>query len=467
MRPTCQRALVLFACAVAMAACQKPQETTSAAFRFVERVCEPAAQAQHVTCGTVDVPEDHAKPDGRKIALNVVVFHALEPGNVKAAQFDLEGGPGFAVTDSAGFYASDGEAYRQHRDVVLFDMRGTGASNPLRCTAIEQYQNAQPWAPLYPPELVAECARQLAATADVRRYTTAAASRDIDAVRQALGYEQIDLNALSYGTTLALRYVSDYPERVRTAVLTGTVPANKTPPAHHAAAAENGLRLLFDACAKDAACASSYPALASDLDHGMQRLAPDQRAVFMEKLRTLLYLPMTSRRVPAVVHSAATGDLGFLDSRSGAGRAFSDGVYLSITCSESLARIDVDEAIAAADATRFGSYRVKRQRDACAQWPLAPEDRDSFRIGTYPIPVLFLSGALDPVSPSAWAEEASGMFPDGRVVLVPQGAHVLEGLSGLDTCMDAIVLRFVAAKSVADLDVSCVENMQAPPFDLP
>ena len=42
-------------------------------------------------------------------------------------------------------------------------------------------------------------------------------------VREALGYEQLDLNAVSYGTTLALRYIADYPKRVRTAVLYGTV----------------------------------------------------------------------------------------------------------------------------------------------------------------------------------------------------------------------------------------------------
>ena len=218
--------------AIALTACASdPRRLASAAPAFSQRPCAAELPAKDVFCGTVSVPENYADAGGRKIALNVVVFPALVPGSEKAAQFDLEGGPGFAVTDSASFYASDGAAYRQSRDVVLFDMRGTGGSNPLRCSALEAHAKAQPSAPLYPPDLVAECARQLSAVADLRQYTTAAAARDVDAVRQALGYRRIDLNALSYGTTLALRYIADYPQRVRSAVLTGTAPADKTPPA--------------------------------------------------------------------------------------------------------------------------------------------------------------------------------------------------------------------------------------------
>ena len=87
---------------------------------FVPRPC--AFEATQVACGSVFVPEDHAAPQGRKIALNVIVFKALAPTPGDSAQFDLEGGPGFAVTDSAAFYAGDGEAYRRARDVVLVDM---------------------------------------------------------------------------------------------------------------------------------------------------------------------------------------------------------------------------------------------------------------------------------------------------------------------------------------------------------
>src|SRR4030095_6366188 len=108
--------------------------------------------------------------------------------------------------------------YRERRDIVLADMRGTGRSHALRCAGIEEREKRQPALPLYPRELGAECAKQLSAVSDPRQYTTGAAARDIDLIRRALGYEQLDLNAISYGTTLALRYIADYPKAVHAAV---------------------------------------------------------------------------------------------------------------------------------------------------------------------------------------------------------------------------------------------------------
>ena len=429
---------------------------------FLAHECPADLVAPKVRCGSVSVPENRADPAGRRIALNVVVFDALEPGASRSAQFDLEGGPGFAVTESAAFYASDGEAYRRRRAVVLADMRGTGGSGALRCRALEDYARADPGAPLYPVELVWKCRDALDGAADVRQYTTAAASEDIEAVREALGYERIDLNALSYGTTLALRYVADHPDRVRTAVLMGAVPAKAMPPAHHALAADDGLKRLIDSCAQDAACATQYPDLHSDIDRARSRLGPEEGAVFFERMRALLYLPATSRQVPALLHAAAAGRA--IPPASARQRVFADGLYLAITCSESLAVMNVADAIAEADATPFGSYRLARQRDACAQWPRAAPDPDLMREPSSDVPILLLSGALDPVAPTAWSVELAKAFPNGRLVVVPEGAHVMDGLDGLDTCLDGMILRFVDTRSAAAIDDTCVSRMRAGPF---
>ncbi|HYJ39889.1 MAG TPA: hypothetical protein VEW08_03805, partial [Steroidobacteraceae bacterium] len=179
----------LLALASSAALAAKPQ--------FEARDCSTDASAAGARCGVVYVPENHDKPRGRKIPIHVVVLPATGPHDGKRAQFDLEGGPGFAATDFLEFYAGEGAPYRQKRDIVLADMRGTGQSNPLRCPGLEK---RQPALPLYPPELVAECAKQLS----------------------------------SYGTTLALRYMADFPKAVHAAVLMGTVPASRMPPRYHA-----------------------------------------------------------------------------------------------------------------------------------------------------------------------------------------------------------------------------------------
>lgn len=455
-------AVVLCAMLQILSACRTPG-MRAVRPTFKDKPCD-ASLAAVATCGDVSVPEDYAKPDGRRIDLNVVVFRALTPGAGRAAQFDLEGGPGFAVTESAGFYATDGVAYRQSRDVVLADMRGTSGSHPLRCEAIERYAGSTPAGPLYPPDLVAACATTLSATSDLRQYATAAAARDIDAVREAFGYEQVDLNALSYGTTLALRYIDDYPQRVRTAVLTGTIAAERTPPRYHAIAGERGLHRLIASCRADAACATRFPDPAADLQRALARLDAPTRARFMEKIRASLYLPASARRVPSILHKAAAGDFAFLDAPASATRPFADGLYLSITCSESLARMDADRAIADADTTVFGAYRLRRQREACARWPTAPRDPRLFSAVRSDVPVLFLSGALDPVTPPEWTREVAARFAHGTHIVVPQGGHVLEGMSGMETCIDPMILRFVADRSAAHVDRSCIDAMSAGAF---
>jgi len=422
-----------------------------AAPAFEPRDCEPAAAAAGARCGLVYVPEDHARPRGRKIGLKVLVLPASgQPQNLRA-QYDLEGGPGFAATDFLEFYAGEGAPYRVSRDIVLADMRGTGGSNPLRCFGIEEYEKRQPLGPLYPPELVAECAAQSSVASDPRQYSTRAAAQDIEWVRRALGYEQLDLNAISYGTTLALRYIADYPKRVHSAVLMGAVPARYTPPRFHATAAEASLRRL----------AAQSGDLDANLAQAMERASRDPNflAPFMEKLRTRLYSPAGRARVPELLRQAARGDFNAF-SGGGAGRVFADGLYLSITCAESFAEMDVDAAIEASRATRFGAYRLERQRAACEHWPRAPRDPAVMKQPASRVPVLFIAGELDPVSPAEWAREVATGFAHGRVISVPLGAHVLDGLSGLDTCLDATAIRFFDTADARGLDVECFTHMQ-------
>lgn len=453
---------VVFALAL-VSGCRSFDGPDRAGYRFEPKGCPTTLVAANAICGSVEVPEDYSNRVGRTISLNVVVFKATEKGSGQDAQFDLEGGAGYAVTDSAEFYATDGAIYRTHRDVVLADMRGTGESGGLFCPGLTEYARSDPRAPVYPPALVRECAATLSSRVDLRQYTTAAAARDMDAIREALGYRWWDLNALSYGTTLALRYIADYPDRVRTAVLMGTVPASRMPPRHHAQSAERGLDLLFQACAAEPACAARYPDPAADLRRALQRLDPETGAVFLEKVRTLLYVPATARRVPSILHKAAEGDFQVFE-KVATGRRFADGSYLSITCSESMARMDADRAIAESDETRFGAYRLRRQRDACSAWPIAPSDPKLLDAPISHVPVLFISGALDPVTPPEWAAETAARFPASRQVIVPQGAHVLDGMSGLDTCLDQVVPEFLEKGSAAGIDVTCFQSMQAGPF---
>ncbi len=66
--------------------------------------------------------------------------------------------------------------------------------------------------------------RLVTAGADLNGYTSAEAADDIEDLRVALGYPQLNLYALSYGTRLALTVARRHPTSVRAMVLDSALP---------------------------------------------------------------------------------------------------------------------------------------------------------------------------------------------------------------------------------------------------
>lgn len=456
------RLTVLMLVLLAAAACA----SAAPAPTFVERPCASAELSGKARCGTVAVPEDRSRPGGRILNLNLIVVPASAERRLPPL-FDIDGGPSVADTKNAGFYLTDGARYHEHRDVVLVDQRGTGGSNGMKCPEIEAAEAA--YRPMYPVDAVLRCRRELEKRADLRFYGTTEAVADLDSVRIALGYDQIDLFALSYGTLFALRYLATYPKSVRAAVLLSAAPPSSMPPRFHAEAAERALRLLFAQCRADANCAKAYDP-DRDLRAALANLqtvpgAPP-RDVFMEKLRSLMYTPQTARTLPYLVHAAAQRDLKpFLDATRPRGPSiFHEGMYLSVTCTESLALLDYPQAAAAARRTRFGDYRLRRQHAACAEWPRGKLPTDFLKRPRTDAAVLVISGQLDPVTPPDWGARIVRSLRNGRQVIIPQMAHIFDGLSGIDTCFDPMVLRFYETGDVKTLDARCVAGMAPAPF---
>jgi|tagenome__1003787_1003787.scaffolds.fasta_scaffold20989369_4 pimeloyl-ACP methyl ester carboxylesterase len=435
--------------------------------QFVHTPCAIAELTGHARCGFVSVPENRAKPRGRPIKLNVIILPATAKETLPPL-FDIDGGPGLADTKNAGFYLTAGGAYRAHRPIVMIDQRGTGASNPLNCPELSG--PAADYQPMYPPAAVARCRRVLERKADLTQYGTEAAVADLDAVRQALGYDRIDLAALSYGTTVALRYMGAHPERVRVAVLMSVAPPSAMPPREHAVAAERALKLLFARCAADSSCRSHFSPDA-DLAKALAGL-PSLRgaptpAVFAEKIRSLMYAPSTARMIPHILHQAAVGDLAPFSAatKSSGALSYSDGMYLSVTCSESFGHFDYARAAAAARKTRFGDYRLAQQRAACTEWPKARVSRAFFAPVRAKSAVLIISGNLDPVTPPKWGAEVAAYLPNARQVIIAESGHIFDGLARMDTCFDPLLLAFFDRGDATRLDASCVKAMTPPTFE--
>src|SRR5215217_8009926 len=175
-------------------------------------------------CGTLEVYENRATKKGRMISLYILVLPATGDKREPDPLVYFAGGPGSAATEDASGIAGAFAKIREHRDLLFVDQRGTGKSHPLNCDFYNHADLQSYLGYFFPLEDVRKCRPQLEANADLKLYTTTIAMDDMDEVRAALGYEQINLFGGSYGTRAALTYLKRYPKRVRTATLQGVSP---------------------------------------------------------------------------------------------------------------------------------------------------------------------------------------------------------------------------------------------------
>ncbi|TJZ49727.1 alpha/beta hydrolase [Streptomyces piniterrae] len=188
----------------------------------------------HVQCGTVAVPLDYARPDGKKINLTVSRIKATAPGERQGALIFNPGGPGATSMDFP-LYGALAKWRRTARayDFVGYAPRGVGRSAPLSCQNPEEYAKTPTDTQRYPSEAfkrkkVAQakayargCARN--AGADLPFYNSVNNARDLDMVRAALGEKKLTFMGASYGTYFGAIYATLFPGHVRRMVFDSIV----------------------------------------------------------------------------------------------------------------------------------------------------------------------------------------------------------------------------------------------------
>lgn len=439
-------------------------------------------------CGTLQVPENRDEPGGRQLSLGIIVIPGRGEPPIRRAMTFFGGGPGQAASSMAPWLADDYEAVRDGRDLVFVDQRGTGTSSLLRCTLRDPADPQSYLDDFIPPARAAACRDSLMRTADLTRYGFPELAHDTEAWRRALGYEQLDLWGGSYGTRAALVYLRMYPASVRSVVLEGVVPFGFLQPKDYARDMDAALAGLFAACRADAACNGAFPDVEAELRTVAERVrrAPATAEIrdrasgrtvrlsisygtFAETLRKMMYDPAMASTLPFVVHRAHGGDyrplarFALADRRGSAGSAW--GLFLALTCSEDVPFVDPAAAAAENGRTLLGDYRVRQQAAACEGWPRRAVPADYHEPTPSDVPVLLVSGELDPVTPPRGGDRAAEALSNALHVVLPGGAHGSGGMQGSD-CVHGLILRFVREASVRGLDTSCVRDIRRPPFVL-
>lgn len=438
---------------------------------------------QQISKGIYHVFENRSQQKGKILKLEFTILHARSDTPAPEPVFLLAGGPGVA----AGIYepAMKDSPILNNRDIVMVNLRGTAGNNRLHCdfSADRNLQGYLDSAFLLP--LLKKCLWHLSAEFDLTQYSNPIAVDDLDEIRQALGYRQINLIGFSGGTRVALVYMKRHPKSIRSAILNGVVPFSFKNPLYHASASHASLKKLFKECRDNPQYQKAFPNLEKEFYRILDRLKKKPARViithpktkkpteiilhrnnFADAVRLMLYRLNNNRRLPYLIHQAYEGHFTpfaelAVNNYQHLHQILSMGLLLCVTCAEDVDRISEEEIIRETRQTFLGDVRVREQKAACAIWPRSMLSPGYTNPVTADIPVLLLSGTLDPVTPPRLSEALDRQLPRTLHLVVP-GTH---GVGG--KCLTKIQLDFLKTASFKNLDTSCIKEITLPPLFIP
>ena len=473
--------LLALACALLLVACG---ETATRQRKVALAECRLPRVATAVQCATIEVPEDRSKPDSRKIT----IFAAVLPANTASPKPDplviLAGGPGQAASN-LGFFADRLNDLRRTRDVVLVDQRGTGRSSPLTCASFKPVEDDV--FETDPLPRARACLDELKAVGvDPAQYTTTAWIADLEAMRDALGYDRWNLWGGSYGTRVAQEYLRRHPDRVRSMILDGVAPPGMIILLDLWVTREAALAAVMAACKASEACHKAHPDLAGTLRAIETSLGPDGRDIelvdpatgaartvhatfdlVLAMLQPLTYAPETTVLLPEMLALAARGQIApllaaFPSPSPTRPEAMNAALLFSVTCAEDAPRV-IPEAAQKLLAPLPTRALAERTLGVCGVWPRGYAPADFAAPVTSDVPALLFSGGMDPVTPPAYGNEVAKGLANSRHIVAPGYGHIVS----VHACGPRLIASFVDNAGSARLAASCVthfETSTSPPL---
>lgn len=472
-----------------------PQSNAAVAFK-------PCNEESEILCGTLDVPIDRSGTVPGSIPLRVVKLPAAKPSG--KAVFAFAGGPGQGATPFAEQFGAELERTQRSHDIIVFDQRGTGESSPIDCTDVDRVRNIKE-----ADAQVRACADKLGPTAPF--YTTADTVADIESIRSELGYEQIGLFGVSYGTKVEMAYAATFPQRVSRMVLDSVVQLEGPDPLLRDSFRAVP-RVLRDQC-RSGYCRGITSDPTADLAATVGRMAngPLKGSVYNLKgkreaaeidsalLFTLFLIgdfePGLRTVMPSAVRAAALGDPAPLlrvakliepppNPQAPALSEFSTGLWLATVCAELPFPWDENtppseerrsQAIARAaglDPAQFSPFSNLTALgwdmiEMCENWPVArrPVTGDLTKVTA---PTLLLNGRTDLRTPLENAQRMAERIPSSTVVGVKDVGHSVVG-SDVNGCSQAAADDFLAGRSLQKCTATGAKrlrNRPLPPTDV-
>lgn len=465
-------------------------------------------------CGWLTVQENRKKPNGRTIRLPVARFDARPARGAGRSGVEpdpivyMEGGPG--GTGLAGAEALLRARLNADRALILVGQRGSVFARPaLTCREVDDF-NATSAGLAYDSAEMRDglvqahddCHDRLVRRGiDLSAYDTTANAADFADLRTAMGYRAWNVFGASYGTDLALTYMRDHPEGVRSVTIDSVVPPDRATLALNWDNAGRGMERIFRACREQLSCWARYPELRETFTRVVQQFEarplsgtvvpvlkpgerPDggDRAVFTTLdgggFATWVFglTDLWGRHLPRIVDELAHRDpatqrevlASYAATRSAHAGLFNWGLHNGVVCSEWVPYEDRDET-AEAGRRRFGGFpatvwaqapQFPFMREICKVWPVARAPASQREVVRSEIPTLLVGGTFDAITAVDTADDTYLELKDATRIAIRGAGHFVVPKS--DCARDVMIDFLDELKKRPDID--CVRKVRIDDF---
>ena len=432
-------------------------------------------------CSHVNVPMDYANPQVRTLSLAVIRQLATDQSQLDGSLLVNPGGPGgsgIAYLRGGGVASA---AVSAHYNLVSFDPRGVGQSDPVQCLSDSQMDTflSAPPDPDSPAEVqtVISQAQFIAQQCEAKNAQllpfvgTTNAARDMDVLRAVLGETKLNYLGKSYGTYLGAVYAQEYPQRVGRVVLDGALDPNLTSMQLNLAQAtafDGELKQFAQNCASQSDCPLGTDPVAglAHLKTWVDGLDADpipgdatrklNEAYAITGIAFAMYSQTFWPDLKNALTSAYAGNGAGLLSMADAYNDRSNGHFqdnsteanYAVNCVDhpdeatSVAQIQADLPTYEKAAPFFGEM-VDWSGLPCAYWgtPATGAPKKLAAQGSGPIVVV--GTTRDPATPYTWAQSLATELSNGHLLTMNGDGHTayLRGSTCIDTAIDKYFLN--------------------------
>jgi len=432
-----------------------------------------------VECATLEVPLDYEDPDGERIEIYAVRTPAT--GERKGALFTNPGGPGAGGAEFAEILPLIlPDQITEHFDIIGVDPRGVGGSTPVDCGVDATELYAVDASIDSPEDEVAlldisqqyadDCGEQFGDY--LPHVGTRDVARDMDAVRAAMGDEQLSYLGFSYGTAIGQVYADLFPDRVRSMVLDGVLelgPTGLELAADQAAGFETALDRFVQFCDAAEGCEIAGESLAAveevlalaEAPGGIPAPDADRPAGPGEAnlgISYALYSESLWGDLDSALAAARGGDGSELVQLADGYLGIGDfEIYFAVNCIDfAWPTGDPDAFLEAAKATaesapHFGEALVN-DYIRCVEWPAPPVPLEPTSAPDTP-PILVISTTGDPATPYEAGVNVADTLESGVLITNEGDGHTV--VADGKPCIDELVVAYLVDEEVPEDGIVC------------